>query len=41
MIGGKEPQFKLFWIKNKMRLGGLNIFLGQKWVGKVIKCEQD
>ena len=41
MIGWEEPQFKLFWTNNKKSLGGLNIFLGQKWVGKIIKCEQD
>ena len=36
MISGKEAQYKLFWIKNEKDLGGLDVFLAEKWVDKVI-----
>ena len=40
IISGKSAQYKLLWIGNGKGLGGVGIFLTQKWVDKVINISR-
>ena len=39
-VSGKSAQYKLLWIGNGKGLGGVGIFLTQKWVDKVINISR-
>ena len=39
-VSGKSTQYKLLWIGNGKGLGGVGIFLTQKWVDKVINISR-
>ena len=36
---GKNSQYKLFWIGNETRNGGVGIFVEKKWIGKVLEVK--
>ena len=40
LITGKNSEYKMYWVRNNLNLGGVGILVSGKWIDKIFEAKR-